>query len=31
VAAAHEAGIESENHAMSVLVEYQDLVKVDSI
>jgi HTH-type transcriptional regulator, global nitrogen regulator NrpRI len=31
VAATHEAGIVSENHAMSALLEYQDLVKVDSI
>ena len=31
VAAAREAGIESENHAMSVLVDYQTLVKVDEI
>ena len=26
MAAAHEIGIESENHAMSALVDYQDLV-----
>ena len=31
VAAAREAGIISENHAMSVLVDYQKLVKVDDI
>jgi HTH-type transcriptional regulator, global nitrogen regulator NrpRI len=31
VAAAHEAGIQSENHAMSTLMEYQQLVKIDSI
>jgi len=31
VAAAQEAGIESENHAMSVLVDYQKLVKVSEI
>jgi len=31
VAAAHEAGIESENHAMSALMDYQKLVKVDEI
>ena len=31
VAAAWEAGIESENHAMSVLVDYQNLVKVSEI
>jgi len=31
VAAAQEAGIDSENHAMSVLVDYQTLVKVDEI
>ncbi len=31
VAAAREAGIESENHAMSILVEYKELVKVDSL
>lgn len=31
VAAAQEAGIESENHAMSVLVDYQTLVKVSEI
>ena len=31
VAAAQEAGIESENHAMSILVEYQTLVKVAEI
>jgi repressor of nif and glnA expression len=31
VAAAREAGIESENYAMSVLVDYQTLVKVDEI
>ncbi len=31
VAAAQEAGIESENHAMSVLVDYQKLVKVTEI
>jgi repressor of nif and glnA expression len=31
VAAAQEAGIESENHAMSALIDYQRLVKVDDI
>jgi HTH-type transcriptional regulator, global nitrogen regulator NrpRI len=31
VAAAHEAGIESINHAMSALLDYQKLVKVDRI
>ena len=31
VAAAQEAGIESDNHAMSVLVDYQTLVKVSEI
>jgi repressor of nif and glnA expression len=31
VAAAQEAGIESENHAMSALIDYQKLVKVDDI
>jgi repressor of nif and glnA expression len=31
VAAAQEAGIESENHAMSALINYQRLVKVDDI
>jgi hypothetical protein len=31
VAAAREAGIESENHAMSTLIDYQKLVKVDDI
>lgn len=31
VAAAQEAGIDSENHAMSVLVDYQTLVKVDEL
>ncbi len=31
VAAAQEAGIDSENHAMSALVDYQTLVKVDEL
>ena len=31
VAAAQEVGIESENHAMSVLVDYQTLVKVSEV
>lgn len=31
VAAARESGIESENHAMSVLVDYQTLVKVSEV
>jgi len=31
VAAAEEAGIETENHAMSTLLEYQDLVKFHSL
>jgi repressor of nif and glnA expression len=31
VAAAHEAGIQSDNHAMSALMDYQRLVKVDEI
>ena len=31
VAAAQEAGIESENHAMSTLVDYQTLVKVSEV
>ncbi len=31
VAAAHEAGIESENHAMSALMEYEKLVRIDEI
>jgi HTH-type transcriptional regulator, global nitrogen regulator NrpRI len=31
VAAAHEAGIEVENHAMSALIDYQQLVKLDRI
>jgi len=31
VAAAEEAGIEAENHAMSTLLEYQDLVKFHSL
>ena len=31
VAAAYEAGIQSENHAMSALMDYQKLVKVDEI
>jgi repressor of nif and glnA expression len=31
VAAAQEAGIESQNHAMSALVDYQQLVKIDDI
>ena len=31
VAAAQEAGIDSENHAMSVLVDYQTLVKVTEV
>jgi hypothetical protein len=31
VAAAHEAGIESDNHAMSALIDYQKLVKVEQI
>jgi repressor of nif and glnA expression len=31
VAAAQEAGIESENHAMSVLIDYQKLVRVTEI
>ncbi|GAI02211.1 unnamed protein product, partial [marine sediment metagenome] len=31
VAAVEEAGIEVENHAMSTLLEYQDLVKFQSL
>jgi repressor of nif and glnA expression len=31
VAACHEAGIESENHAMSALVDYKDLVSFDRV
>lgn len=31
IAAAEEAGIETENHAMSTLLEYQDLVKFHSL
>lgn len=31
VAAAHEAGIESDNRAMSALIDYQKLVKVEQI
>ena len=31
VAAAAEAGIVSESHAMSILIEYQKLVKVSEI
>jgi len=31
VAAAQEAGIQSENHAMSVLIDYQKLVKISEI
>lgn len=31
VAAAHEAGIESENHAMSALIDYRRLKKIDDI
>ena len=31
VAAAQEAGIHSENHAMSVLIDYQELVRVSEI
>jgi HTH-type transcriptional regulator, global nitrogen regulator NrpRI len=31
VAAAYEAGIESDNHAMSALMDYQKLVKVDQL
>jgi hypothetical protein len=31
VAAAHEAGIQSENYAMSTLMEYEKLVRIDEI
>jgi repressor of nif and glnA expression len=31
VAAAHEAGIESENHAMSALIDYRQLKRIDDI
>ena len=31
VAAAVEAGIEAENHAMSTVMEYQDLIKVKEL
>jgi len=31
VAAAYEAGIISDNHAMSALLEYQDLIKIDQL
>lgn len=31
VAAAHEAGIESENYAMSALIDYEKLVRIDKI
>ena len=31
VAAAEEAGIEAENHAMSTIMEYQDLIKVEEV
>jgi hypothetical protein len=31
IAAAHEAGIESENHAMSALIDYEKLVRIDEI
>lgn len=31
VAAAHEAGIESDNHAMSAVIDYRKLVKVEQI
>ena len=31
VAAAEEAGIEAENHAMSTVMEYQDLIKFKEV
>ncbi len=31
VAAAHEAGIESDNHAMSTVIDYQQLVKLEKV
>jgi repressor of nif and glnA expression len=31
VAAAEEAGIEAENHAMSTVMEYRDLIKVEEV
>jgi repressor of nif and glnA expression len=31
VAAAHEAGIESENYAMSALIDYEKLIPIDEV